>query len=140
MSLHIAALLLAASSAGDFKELNVIIAELESKRDWTEADRTRAKAVTELTLIFWGRCLRNAHLRLQRSTEAVETVATAILGSCLQEEHSYRRAAPISYRGKLNPIEREELAETAVSTARANTRETIISKLVTERLTPTPRR
>src|SRR3546814_7575257 len=48
--------------------------------------------------------------RLSRSTEAVETIATAIFGSCVLKEQSYRKALVLSYRGRISASKGETLA------------------------------
>lgn len=119
------------------EELAAITADLEARKVWDDAARETARSLSVQRMSYWALCLRNSRLRLHGSTEPVKTVATAIIGSCVDEEEPFRRSVILSYRGILNPIELRNLADHAVSEMRSRTKEAIISQLVTERLPPT---
>lgn len=126
--------LAAGAAPSEAEEISAITAELESKRDWSEEDRTRALAVARLRQDDWGDCLRLAKSRLERSTEPVETVATAILGNCRQEEREYERAVTLSLRGRVDAAQRIDAARDIVARAKADARETLVAQLVAARL------
>lgn len=132
----LAAALAAVAPPSQAEELNAITAELEARKDWSEQDRVRAEAVARLRVDDWGICLRNAKTRLQRSTEPVETVATAIFGSCVREEKVYETVLILSLRGRIAADQRVDLARGIVARTRGQARETFVAELVTERITP----
>src|SRR3546814_8792629 len=92
-------------------ELDDRESELEARKFWGEPDSAQAESLAKLRLAGWGFCLGDAERRLSRSTEAVETIATAIFGSCVLKEQSYRQALVLSYRGRTSASKRENLAE-----------------------------
>lgn len=130
----IAMVLAATTAPTEAEEINAITAELESKRDWSEEDRTRALAVARLRQDDWGDCLRLAKSHLERSKEPVETVATAILGNCQQDEREYERAVTLSLRGRADAVQRIDAARNIVARAKADVRETLVSQLVAMRM------
>src|SRR3546814_2037268 len=73
-------------------------------------DSAQAESLAKLRLAGWGFCLGAAERRLSRSTEAVETIATAIFGSCVLKEQSYRKALVLRYRGRISASKGENLA------------------------------
>jgi hypothetical protein len=117
--------------------LNLLVQSSENQREWTENDRLVAESIAKDAGSEWTSCLKQSEDRLRRSSEAVETVTTAILGSCLTEEHLYQRALAASFRGLADPMQRAAEAEKLVGNLRASRREEIISQLVSDRLPPT---
>lgn len=116
--------------------LNLLVEQSENQRDWSENDRLVAQGVAKTAGGEWASCLQESEDRLRRSSEAVETVATAIMGSCLMEEHVYQRALAASFRGLADPMQRTAQAEKLVGDLRTSRREEIISHLVNDRLNP----
>lgn len=132
-----AALLLAAAPiVGASTPADALIDQLENQREWSEADRSRAVDLAKLKGAAWRSCLDLAEQYLRRSKEPIETVATAIFGTCLEPQRSYQRSYAVALRGLANPIERTAQAQRGVEAARADAREGIISRLVAARLPP----
>jgi hypothetical protein len=125
--------LLAATVAGPARPA-VTLDQLEAEKDWSEDDRDRAIAAARLRNDMWSGCLRRAQTRLQRSKEPVETVATAVMGSCLDQEDEYLRALKLAYRGLISPTESTARAERMVARGRATKREALVARLVALRL------
>jgi hypothetical protein len=116
--------------------INLLVQSSENQREWTENDRLVAQSIAKDAGGEWASCLKQSEGRLRQSSEAVETVATAVLGSCLTEERLYRRALAASFRGLADPMQRSAQAEKLVGDLRASRREEIISQLVNDRLPP----
>lgn len=131
----LAAALASTAPLSEAEELNTITAELEAREDWKEQDRVRAEALARLRLDDWGDCLRNAKVRLGRSSEPVETVVTAIFGSFVREERVYSDALILSFRGRIAADKRVDLARGIVGRTRAEGREMFVAQLVNERIT-----
>ena len=130
-------LLLAASLMPDTPTpADVLIDQLENQQEWSEADRLRAVDLAKLKGAAWRSCLDLAEQQLQRSKEPVETVATAILGTCLTPQRAYQKAYAVALRGLADPTERTAQALRSVEAARSSAREAIISRLVASRLPP----
>jgi hypothetical protein len=115
---------------------SALLDQLENQREWSEADRGRAVELAKFLRGEWSLCLMTVEERLRRSTEAVETVVTAVLGGCLTEERVYQRSYATALRGLADPVARSSQAREGVATIRAGTREEIISRLVNDRLAP----
>src|SRR3546814_18809254 len=79
-------------------ELDARESELEARKFWGEPDSAQAESLAKLRLAGWGFCLGDAERRLSRSTEAVETIATAIFGS------SCSRSSPIGNLSSLATV------------------------------------
>src|SRR3546814_20279536 len=101
-------------------------------------DSAQAESLAKLRLAGWGFCLGDAERRLSRSTEAVETIATAIFGSRVLTEKSYRKALVLSYRGRISASKDENLAEDVVGQLRVEQREHKLARLVTASLPHVP--
>lgn len=129
-------LLAAAPEMGTGTPADALIDQLENQRQWSEADRLRAVDLAKLKGASWRSCLDLSETHLRRSTEPVETVATAILGSCLIQERAYQRGYAVALRGMANPMERAAQARDGVEKVRNSAREEIISRLVSARLPP----
>lgn len=123
-----------ASRESNLSTISAMVQASEDQREWTDSDRVIAQTVAKEAGDEWTSCLKQSEDRLRRSSEAVETVATAIFGSCTAEEQLYRRAFAASLRGVAEPIQRTAAAEKLVGDLRVTRREEIISQLVGERL------
>ena len=118
------------------RAISLLVESSENQRDWSENDRLIAQSVAKSAADEWTSCLKQSEDRFSRSSETVETVATAIMGSCLTEERLYRRALADSFRGVAEPMQRTVQAEKLVGDLRDRRREEIISQLVSDRLPP----
>ena len=120
--------------------LTLLVNTFENQQEWSENDRLVATEIAKTSGGLWRSCLERAEDRLRRSKEAVETVATAVMGSCLIEEYLYQRSLAASFRGLADPMQRTAQAKSIVEVARANRREQVIAHLVNDRVPPSKSR
>lgn len=106
----------------------------EAKADWTDGDRENAAVLAKAAMGKWAGCIAAARTRLKRSKEPAETIATAVLGSCLDDEQFARRLAIIAFRGVLEPSARTRTVDEIITKHRLNARETVIAEVLAGRL------
>lgn len=109
------------------------IDELEAKTPWTKEDRDVAMTVAKAQGARWNDCINAAKVKFARSREPAETIATAVLGSCLPQQKVAHRAIALAFRGLLEPGERTKQADTVISGWRSDVREEVIAAVLSSR-------
>lgn len=109
---------------------------MESRHEWGDAERADAKGLSEDLIVVWAACWKEQELRLRSSQDPVETIATAVLGSCAAEELLFIRAARLVFRGIADSATTNEYVTKLVAHSRELGREKVITDLVNYRLHP----
>lgn len=107
--------------------------ELENKTPWTAADRDVAAAVVKEHAAKWDACIAGAKVRFLKSREPAETIATAVLGSCLVQQKAAHRAMTVAFRGVFEPSERTRQADRVIASWRSDVREEVIAAVLSSR-------
>jgi hypothetical protein len=109
---------------------------LDQMENGGEVDRVKAFDVSKSVNELWFACLARAEQRLRNSKEEnVETIGTAVLGSCASEEQLYIRSLRLIFRN-YGPVEMNRQVSRADGDAREKAREAITTYLVNYRLSP----
>lgn len=109
------------------------VEELENKTPWTAADRDVAAAVVKEHAAKWNACIAGAKARFIKSREPAETIATAVLGSCLPQQKAAHRAMTVAFRGLLEPGARSREADGVIAHWRSDVREEVIAAVLASR-------
>lgn len=110
---------------------------LEGQKAWKPHDHELAALYIPGARDNLLTCYSLATTRLSLSDEAPETIASAVLGSCVDDEAYFRRVFVLNFRGSASIPERASLTEKIISEIKHNVREQVISEIVTARMART---
>ena len=143
-----AVLLLLSSEPGTMEDqraklranIRTIVPQIEGRSKWSKADREDAMTMAEAAIVIWADCVGTARARFARSREPADTIATASLGSCIDDEGWARRAVLISYGDLVSSSERNARADKAITGTRQKFRESVIAAVLKARTNQGPKK
>lgn len=110
------------------------IAREEIAPDWNVEKSAKAADAAKVSVSLYRECNVRRRNQLQVSKESVADVVTAIMAGCASEESLMGRAFSLSLRGKLNPVDRQQMGEEGMKGSREKMREALTAYLVEYRL------